>query len=55
MRNTMLGFQYFLGEWAEGNITVKGMPTWKQFRKEVKEGLEQGFKRNRKRGNHRYL
>jgi broad specificity phosphatase PhoE len=39
MRNTMLGFQYFLGEWAEGNITVKGMPTWKQFRKEVKEGL----------------
>ena len=41
MRNTMLGFQYFLGEWAEGNITVKGMPTWKQFREEVKEGLAQ--------------
>ena len=41
MRNTMLGFQYFLGEWAEGNISVKGMPTWKQFREEVKEGLAQ--------------
>ena len=44
MRNTMLGFQYFLGEWAEGNITVKGMPTWKQFREEVKEGLAQVLK-----------
>jgi len=41
MQNTMLGFQYFLGEWAEGNITVEGMPTWKEFRKEVKAGLTQ--------------
>ena len=41
MRNTMLGFQYFLGEWAEGNITINGMPTWKQFREEVKKGLAQ--------------
>lgn len=41
MRNTMLGFQYFLGQWAEGNIKVDGMPTWKQFRQEVKEGLDQ--------------
>ena len=41
MRNTMLGFQYFLGEWAEGNIKIEGMPTWKQFREEVKEGLGQ--------------
>ena len=41
IRNTMLGFQYFSGEWAEGNIKVKGMPTWKQFREEVKEGLAQ--------------
>lgn len=41
MRNTMLGFQYFLTEWAEGNITVEGMPTWKQFREEAKEGLAQ--------------
>ena len=41
MRNTMLGFQYFLGEWAEGKISVKGMPTWKQFREEVKKGLAQ--------------
>ena len=44
MQNTMLGFQYFLGQWAEGNITVKGMPTWKQFREEVKEGLAQVLK-----------
>lgn len=44
MRNTMLGFQYFLGEWAEGNIKVEGMPTWKQFREEVKEGLSQVLK-----------
>ncbi|MGB1449343.1 MAG: histidine phosphatase family protein [Flavobacteriaceae bacterium] len=41
LRNTMLGFHYFLGEWAEGNISVAGMPTWKQFRKEVKQGLQQ--------------
>jgi len=40
-QNAMLGFQYFLGEWAEGNIKVKGMPTWKQFRTEAKEGLDQ--------------
>ncbi|MEL0226795.1 MAG: histidine phosphatase family protein, partial [Flavobacteriaceae bacterium] len=44
MRNTMLGFQYFLGEWAEGNIKVEGMTTWKQFREEVKEGLSQVLK-----------
>ncbi len=41
MRNAMLGFQHFLGEWAEGNITVKDMPTWKEFRADVKEGLDQ--------------
>ena len=23
--NTLLSFQYFLGEWAEGNIIVEGM------------------------------
>lgn len=44
MRNTMLGFQYFLGEWAEGNIKIEGMPTWKQFREEVKDGLSQVLK-----------
>ncbi len=41
MRNTMIGFRYFLTEWAEGNIVVEDMPTWKTFRKEVKEGLNQ--------------
>lgn len=44
MRNTMLGFQYFLREWAEGNIKIEGMPTWKQFREEVKDGLSQVLK-----------
>ena len=44
MRNAMLGFQYFLSEWAEGNITVEGMPTWKEFRADVKEGLDQVLK-----------
>ena len=44
MRNAMLGFQCFLSEWAEGNITVEGMPTWKEFRADVKEGLDQVLK-----------
>lgn len=38
-RNGMLGFQYFLSEWAAGAITVEGMPSWKSFREEVKVGL----------------
>ena len=37
--NTLLSFQYFLGEWAEGNIQVEGMPSWASFRQEVKAGL----------------
>ncbi len=41
LRNTMLGFQYFLCEWAEGNIVVEGLPTWKQFRQDVKKGLKE--------------
>ena len=40
-RNQMLGFQYFLSEWATGNIEVDGMPTWKSFREDVKEGLSE--------------
>lgn len=39
-KNTLLSFQYFLGEWAEGNIVVDGVPTWKNFREEVKTGLD---------------
>ena len=44
MRNTMLGCKYFLGVWEEGNIKIEGMPTWKQFREEVKDGLSQVLK-----------
>ena len=45
MRNTMLGFQYFLGQWAEGKIIVEGIPTWANFREEVREGLNEVLKR----------
>lgn len=41
MRNGMLGFQYFLGNWAEGHFSVDGIPSWKSFREEVREGLEE--------------
>ncbi len=41
MRNGMLGFQYFLGNWAEGNFAVDGIPTWKSFREEVRSGLDE--------------
>ena len=41
MRNGMLGFQYFLGNWAEGNFSVDGIPTWKSFREEVRSGLNE--------------
>lgn len=41
MRNSMLGFQYFLGKWAEGKIVVEGIPTWAAFREEVREGLNE--------------
>lgn len=41
MRNGMLGFQYFLGNWAEGHFTVDGIPTWKSFREEVRSGLDE--------------
>ena len=37
--NTLLSFQYFLGEWAEGNIQVEGMASWASFRQDVKAGL----------------
>lgn len=46
--NTLLSFQYFLGEWAEGNIIVEGMPTWSSFREEVKRGLEHILKQVKK-------
>jgi len=41
MRNGMLGFQYFLGKWAEGHFSVAGIPSWKSFREEVREGLKE--------------
>lgn len=43
-RNNMLGFQYFLSEWAAGTIIVDGMPSWKSFRENVKEGLSEILK-----------
>lgn len=44
IRNTMLGFQYFLGQWAEGEIVVEGIPTWASFREEVRKGLNEVLK-----------
>lgn len=41
LRNKMLAFQYFLGEWAEGKISIPEIQNWKSFRKEVKKGLNQ--------------
>ena len=37
--NGLLVFQYFLDEWAEGNMDVDGILPWKLFRDEVKKGL----------------
>lgn len=37
--NMLLSFQYFLREWAAGNIVVEDMPTWAEFREEVRQGL----------------
>ena len=35
----LLIFQYFLDEWAEGNINAEGILPWKAFRQEVSQGL----------------
>ena len=32
-------FQYFMEEWAEGNIAVEGILPWSEFRENVKKGL----------------
>ena len=39
-KNTILSFQYFMEEWAMGNIEVEGIEPWSIFRQEVKKGLE---------------
>ncbi|MCR9288539.1 MAG: phosphoglycerate mutase family protein [Bacteroidetes bacterium] len=38
--NSLLVFQYFLDEWAEGKINAEGILPWKSFRQEVKKGLD---------------
>jgi len=38
-RNTLLIFQYFMDEWASGNIQVEGIESWREFRLAVKKGL----------------
>ena len=37
--NSLIIFQYFLKEWAEGRMNVEGILAWKAFRNEVKKGL----------------
>lgn len=37
--NSLIIFQYFLNEWAEGRMNVEGILPWKAFRNEVKKGL----------------
>ena len=37
---TMRCFQYFLDEWVEGNFIVEGVLPWKDFRRDVKQGLD---------------
>ena len=39
-KNSLLAFQYFMDEWAEGKIEVKDIEPWHVFRKEVKKGLD---------------
>ena len=38
-RNTLLIFQYFMDEWAAGNIEIEGIESWHEFRLTVKKGL----------------
>ena len=38
-RNSLLIFQYFMEEWATGNVAIKNFEPWADFRKEVKKGL----------------
>lgn len=39
-RNNLLAFQYFMDEWAVGNIVVPEIESWAVFRQEVKKGLD---------------
>ena len=38
--NLMLGFKYFLNLWVENKIMVDGIIPWKDFRKNVRNGLK---------------
>jgi len=37
-RNTLLIFQYFMEEWAVGNIQIEGIESWREFRLAVEKG-----------------
>jgi len=39
-RNNLLAFQYFMNEWAVGNIEITEHESWATFRKECKKGLD---------------
>ncbi len=38
--NRLLIFQYFMNEWVEGRFEVSGLVAWKDFRENVREGLD---------------
>lgn len=40
-RNGLLSFEFFMTHWGKGNIVVDGIESWKEFRADVKVGLEQ--------------
>ena len=49
-RNNLLAFQYFMDEWAAGNIEVPEIESWATFRQECKKGLETILKNTGKEG-----
>ncbi len=42
--NNMLIFQYFLEQWVSGKINAEGVISWKDFYKNVKDGLDRILK-----------
>ena len=46
-KNIMLGFKYFLNLWVENKIIVEGIVPWKDFRKNVRNGLKTILKNTR--------
>ncbi|NJN78142.1 MAG: histidine phosphatase family protein [Saprospiraceae bacterium] len=50
-RNSLLMFQYFIEEWAMGNIEVEGFESWKTFREKVDLALNTILKATEKSEN----